>query len=80
MARNTRYEAAWVYTSAPHVFDKQAALDLVSTNLEDLLGLSDREQTVHPTPSWVAYEGDLFSLESRVRGVKAAGVDRVDLF
>jgi hypothetical protein len=65
------------------VFSKQQAIDLVSFNLEELLGLkvddgpsslSGREK------SWVAWEGDWFSINARVRGVKALGSETVDLF
>lgn len=82
-ARNTRYEAAWTYTSSGSTFTKQTALDLVSKNLEELLGLSDRKAGVtlgEEGASWVAYEGDLFSMEGRVRAVKAHGSATIDLF
>jgi hypothetical protein len=56
---------------------------LVSKNLEELLGLSDRKAGVtlgEEGASWVAYEGDLFSMEGRVRAVKAHGSATIDLF
>nr|XP_031860080.1 uncharacterized protein CI109_004444 [Kwoniella shandongensis]KAA5527152.1 hypothetical protein CI109_004444 [Kwoniella shandongensis] len=75
-ARNTRYDAAWVYANNPETFTKSSALDLVSKNLDELLGL-DLEGG---KKGWVAYEGDLFGFESRVRGVKGYGNGQVDLF
>ncbi|KAK4684354.1 hypothetical protein P7C73_g5825, partial [Tremellales sp. Uapishka_1] len=65
-ARNTRYDAAWVYANSPEVFSKQSALDLVSSNLEELLGLNEGKTA----GGWVAYEGDLFGFGGRVRAVK----------
>ncbi|WVN90229.1 uncharacterized protein L203_105465 [Cryptococcus depauperatus CBS 7841] len=80
-ARNTRYDAAWVYSSSPHVFTKSSALALVSDNLEELLGLRDGLGPVKQWDrGWVAYEGDLFGLNSRVRGVRGWGQPQVDLF
>jgi hypothetical protein len=60
------------------VFSKQQAIDLVSTNLEELLGL--KVDDFGRDNSWVAWEGDWFSINARVRGVKALGSETVDLF
>lgn len=90
-ARNTQNDAAWIYANNPEVFTKQAALDLVSSNLEELLGLKDRqgkEDAVKSVSeeegegkSWVAWEGDLFGGGfGRARAVKSVGATRVDLF
>ncbi|KAK8854942.1 hypothetical protein IAR55_003681 [Kwoniella newhampshirensis] len=80
-ARNTRYDAAWVYANSPEVFTKSSALDLVSKNLEELLGLNDDGKSVDDgKKAWVAYEGDLFGFEGRVKGVKGYGSEQVDLF
>lgn len=82
-ARNTRSDAAWAYANNPEVFSKQDAIDLVSTNLEELLGLKDGSVMAgddSQEASWVAWEGDWFSLEARVRGVRAQGSETVDLF
>ena len=68
MARNTRYDAAWAYAEAPDVFSKKDAIDLVSTNLEELLGLGDLGEA----RGWVAYEGDMFGFGGVVRAVKSA--------
>ena len=72
-ARNIRNDAAWTFASGG--FSKAQAIDLVSSNLAELLGLDDRE-SVRNT-DWVAYQGDFFSLEGKVRAV--GSVDRVHL-
>lgn len=80
-ARNTRNDAAWVYANNPEIFSKQQAIDLVSTNLEHLLGVKEHKtEDAASEESWVAWEGDWFSLEARVRGVRSYGSDKVDLF
>lgn len=87
-ARNTRNDAAWVYANNPEVFSKQQAIELVSTNLEQLLGVKSKSdksskldmQEGAEGESWVAWEGDWFSLEARVRGVRSEGSGTVDLF
>jgi hypothetical protein len=61
-----------VYANSPSVFTKQTALDLVSTNLDILLGLSDDKAK--------AWEGEVFGMQGRVRGVKSVGAEAVDLF
>ncbi|WVW85777.1 hypothetical protein I302_107815 [Kwoniella bestiolae CBS 10118] len=78
-ARNTLYEAAWVYASSPKgVFTKRQALDLVGKNLEELLGLN---KTSGKEASWVAHEGDPFEFGGRVRSVKGLGGEgKIDLF
>jgi hypothetical protein len=78
-ARNTRNDAAWIYANNPEVFSKQDAIGLVSKNLGALLGL-DTGDKVEGEDSWVAWEGDWFSIDARVRGVKGAGSEMVDLF
>ena len=81
MARNTRYEAAWVYANSPNMFSKQSALDLVSSNLEELLGLNDgMDLLAEEEKGWVAYEGDLFGFGGKVKAVRGTGAETVDLF
>ncbi|KAL1408794.1 hypothetical protein Q8F55_005608 [Vanrija albida] len=77
-ARLTRFEAAWAYAAAPDVFSKQKALDLASGNLAELLGLDTDAKAADI--GFVAYEGDVFSFESRVRAVRAPGRGDLDLF
>ena len=81
-ARNTRNDAAWEYASNPEVFSKQQAIELVSTNLESLLGVKAKsvDSEMEESGSWVAWEGDWFSMEARVRGVRSEGSETVDLF
>lgn len=80
-ARLTRFESAMAYASAPTTFSRQDAIDLVSANLVEVLGLNDG---LHAKESvdlgFVAYEGDMFSFEGRVRAVRAPGQDAMDLF
>lgn len=78
-ARLTRYDMAWTYASSPNVFSKPEAIALVTTNLQELLGLNDGVQAKADL-GFVAYEGDMFSFESRVRAVRAPGADSMDLF
>ena len=77
-ARNTRNDAAWVYANNPEVFSKQQAIELVSSNLEELLGLDKDVKGLDG--GWVAWEGDWFTMNARVRGVKGSGSEVVDLF
>ncbi|WVQ99842.1 hypothetical protein IAU59_006985 [Kwoniella sp. CBS 9459] len=84
-ARNTLYEAAWVYATSPAgVFTKRDALNLVGKNLENLLGLNEHhhkdEKTAESERGWVAHEGDVFSLGGKVRAVRGVGQIDVDLF
>lgn len=60
------------------MFSKQQAIDLVSSNLQELLGLDKEEKGLEG--GWVAWEGDWFSMNARVRGVKGHGSEVVDLF
>lgn len=53
----------------------------MSNNLEELLGLNDNANALRGNEkAWVAYEGDLFGFEGRVRGVRGYAKDEVDLF
>ncbi|ORY35366.1 hypothetical protein BCR39DRAFT_509101 [Naematelia encephala] len=78
-ARNTRLEAAWTYANSPSVFTKSDALSLVSKNLEELLGLEDGVKARAESKSWVAWEGDVFGFEGRVKAIRAQGADHVDM-
>jgi len=54
---------------------------LVSSNLEELLGLNDGMESVQEgEKGWVAYEGDVFGFGGRVRAVRGFGIETVDLF
>jgi hypothetical protein len=68
----------------PTVFSQQQAIDLASVNVEALLGLSaDTSTSVSSSGagrSWVAWEGDFFGYDSRVRAVRAEGRQVIDLF
>jgi hypothetical protein len=73
MARNTRYDAAWVHLSDPETVSRQAALDMASVNLVELLGLDSVDTERDTGKSWAAYEGDVFTMESRARAVRSHG-------
>ena len=75
-ARNARLEAAWVYANGG--FTKSEAIGLVSSTLAELLGLDERENV--KANGWVAYEGDFFNLDARVRAVSSPDGQSVDLF
>lgn len=77
-ARLTRFEAAWAFTAAPHVFSKKQAVDLVSGNLQKLLGLDTHNKAADT--GFVAYEGDFFSFQGRVRAARAPGAEHMHLF
>lgn len=80
MARNTRNDAAWTYANNPDIFSKSDALALVSTNLDILLGLKERDEKLGEiSKGWVAWEGDWTGFGGRVRAVKAEGAGVVDL-
>lgn len=80
-ARLTRFDSVWAYAAAPTVFSRQDAIDLVSTNLVEVLGLKDGLQANEAVDlGFVAYEGDMFSFEGRVRAVRSPGQDTMDLF
>jgi hypothetical protein len=78
MARNTRLDMAWEYTNGAGVFSKATALDLVSTNLEQLLGLST--VAAAEDASWVAFEGDPFALQATVKAVRGEKRSFVNIF
>lgn len=79
MARNTRFDAAWVHLSDPETVSRSAALDMAGANLVELLGL-DTGSPSERGKSWVAYEGDMFTFESRARGVRTERGELVDVF
>lgn len=81
-ARLTRFESAMAYASAPTIFSRQDAIDLVSANLVDNLGLNDAYKATGGDGvdlGFVAYEGDMFSFEGRVRAVRGPGQEAMHL-
>lgn len=78
MARNTRLEMAWEYTNGAGTFSKATALDLVTTNLRDLLGFTEGSSS--EDASWVAFEGDPFALQATVKAVRGEGRSYVTVF
>lgn len=86
MARNTRNDVAWEYVSSggeDGMLGKRGSWSLASDNLEILLGLKgpagfDRDEA--GVDSWVAYRGEMMSLEGRVVAVRSEGSSQVDLF
>lgn len=75
MARNVRLDAAWTYINSNGSLSKSQAMDLVSANLDKLLGIKTGEHQ-----GWVAWEGDIFSMQGKVRAIRGEGSSRVDLF
>jgi hypothetical protein len=78
MARNTRLEMAWEYTNGNGVYSKATALDLVTSNLRDLLGFIATSSV--EDASWVAFEGDPFALQATVKAVRGEGRAHVNVF
>ncbi|KAH8116645.1 composite domain of metallo-dependent hydrolase [Phellopilus nigrolimitatus] len=76
-ARNTRFDAAWAALESFGSITKTQALELVSSNLETLLGLNvDPELT-----DLVATEtGDIFDFEGKVVGIISPRKGAVNLF
>ncbi|KAF8590874.1 hypothetical protein K439DRAFT_1627298 [Ramaria rubella] len=75
-ARNTRFDAAWAALESPRQISKKQAFEIVSTNLEKLLGAYI--PATHG--DIVAYRGgDAFTLNSKVVGVISPRRGSVDL-
>ncbi|GJJ16001.1 hypothetical protein Clacol_010280 [Clathrus columnatus] len=73
-ARNSRFDAAWIALETPGL-SKSAALALVSTNLEKLLGI---ESSNLSQDDIVAYRGgDVFEYEAKVVGVKTLTFEEI---
>ncbi|CED83667.1 Metal-dependent hydrolase, composite domain [Phaffia rhodozyma] len=62
-ARNTRFEAAWALLASSSLTTK-SALELVTTNVEKLLGLDT--SSTDGEGDWFAVEGDFFGFEGKV--------------
>jgi hypothetical protein len=77
MARNTRLDMAWEYTNGAGVFSKASALELVTSNMDYLLGLSESSAE---DASWVAYEGNPFALQATVTAVRGENRPYVHIF
>ena len=75
MARNIRLDAAWTYINANASLSKAQAMEMVSSNLDKLLGLNSKENA-----GWVAWQGDFFAMDGRVKAVRGEGQAAVDLF
>lgn len=75
MARNIRLDAAWTYINANASLSKAQAMEMVSSNLDKLLGLESKENA-----GWVAWQGDFFSMNSKVSAVRGEGRASVDMF
>lgn len=74
-ARNAWFDAAWVAIEAGGKLDKETALAIVSTNLEQLLGLEIQTQ-----PDMVAWQGgDIFSMSSKVVAVISGVREKIDI-
>lgn len=76
-ARNTRFEAAWAALEV----GEERAVELVSANLDDLLGVWDGIAEEQRTCEWVAYEGGgVLDLASKPIAVVSPEKGVVDLF
>ena len=73
MVRNTQYDAAWVYTNNPEIFSKSEALDLVSKNLEIMLGVNERAGVDAGAGAFAGVEGQFASEEKRKQEQGQAG-------
>ncbi|KAI0797030.1 hypothetical protein C8Q75DRAFT_796702 [Abortiporus biennis] len=77
----TRFDAYWAYIDSDNFLTKKQAYDLVSSNLETLLGVWSSTNSVDEDRDWVLYEGgDVFALESKVIGVASGRRRVVELF
>lgn len=75
-ARNARFDIAWAAIESGGNINKDTAIALVSSNLEELLGLD-----VETEPELVAYQGgDILDFHSKVVAVVSPKRGHVDLF
>ncbi|KAF8663419.1 hypothetical protein AX16_000991 [Volvariella volvacea WC 439] len=76
-ARNTRFDLQWAMLESNGRINQQQALQMVTTDLEELLGIRD----VDEERDMVAYEGgNLFDQHSKVAGVISQKTGIVELF
>ncbi|KZO93081.1 composite domain of metallo-dependent hydrolase [Calocera viscosa TUFC12733] len=76
-ARNTRFDAIWAYRDAHGKISKRQALELVSYNVNKLLGLEESSLS----GDLVAYKGgDFFSTGAKVVGMLSAERGVTELF
>ncbi|KIM54979.1 hypothetical protein SCLCIDRAFT_135619 [Scleroderma citrinum Foug A] len=72
-AQNMRWDTAWVSINAPDVVDTATALDIASTNVEKLLGITRHPDTVQLIATTggnlLGFEGKVVAVISQVRGV-----------
>jgi hypothetical protein len=73
-ARNAWFDAAWVAIEAGGKIDKETALALVSSNLERLLLGEERANQ-----DLVAWQGDIFDMNSKVIAVISNARGQVDI-
>lgn len=76
-ARNAWFDAAWVAIEAGGKLDEATALGLVSTNLEQLLGLEIQTQGQADIVAWQG--GDIFSMNSKVVAVVSSARQQIDI-
>ncbi|KZT52270.1 hypothetical protein CALCODRAFT_487269 [Calocera cornea HHB12733] len=77
LARNTRFDAIWAYRDAHGKISKRQALELVSYNVNKLLGLEEPSLS----RELVAYKGgDFFSTSAKVVGMLSADRGITELF
>ncbi|PVF97469.1 hypothetical protein CPB86DRAFT_423305 [Serendipita vermifera] len=74
-AQNARFDAAWEAINSDGYIDKEAALGLISANLEKLLGLELEGQ--QDMAVWKG--GDVFDLHSKVIAVISRSRERIDV-
>ncbi|KAJ6628787.1 carbohydrate esterase family 9 protein [Mycena sp. CBHHK59/15] len=76
-ARNTRFDLTWAMLASNGRISKREALALVTTNLEQLLGVT----VDHEAADLVAYSGgSMFDMSSKVGAVMSPQRGEVDLF
>ncbi|KAK7470198.1 hypothetical protein VKT23_001636 [Stygiomarasmius scandens] len=79
VARNLRFDASWASLDSSGLVSDAQALELVSANLERLLGVQPGEEGENT--DWVATRGgSLLDLEAKVVGVVSSRRGVVDLF
>ncbi|KAK7470199.1 hypothetical protein VKT23_001637 [Stygiomarasmius scandens] len=79
VARNARFDAGWTSLDSSGLISDAQALELVSTNLEKLLGVQEGGEGENT--DWVATRGgSLLDFEAKVVGVVSSRRGVVDLF
>lgn len=77
-ARNTRFDAKWAALESSERISEEQAYQLVTKNLEDLLGIRDMGEEMSDLVAF--HGGSMFDQSSKAVGVISSARGLVDLF